>query len=150
MRSPLTDSDLIQMREGWKNNEDIADQISLLGFQHIRDVKSKTADYVFLNTLVNSEFPRYYISYTTGYVRSVTKTRRWFNHKRIDPTMTPINRELFSDQRDRLLIILRNVLKKVKYSGDVSFFEAWKKTQLNLPDFLQEYRGKIIGNKFGF
>ena len=129
-----------ELGKGLNTEQDIVDAITSLGFERKNiGAEKKTADYLFVDPEGNS---KKYISYTTGYVRynELGKTG-WRGTERV--IKTPVSRALFTDVKDRLLLILRIALK------NTNLYNMWKKSKLPIKEFIQTKKHTIAAKKFG-
>jgi len=106
--NPTLRKSLDELGAGLKTDEDIVKAIEAAGFKRIPSTGAeRSADYAFEDPSAKDH--KRYISYTNGYVRALwTSNGPW---SKGTTHMTPITRDMLSDSRDRLLLILRRAIK---------------------------------------
>jgi hypothetical protein len=117
--------------------EDIVNAIVKLGFKK-SSRRTKTGDYVF----ENPENSTFYTSTTNGYVRYTDPTATYWRTGEPITTKTPISKYIFPDAKDRLLIILRLIMKKQ------GLWKTWKNKKLSAGEFFHQYRGLVTSRNF--
>jgi hypothetical protein len=118
--------------------DEIPKMIQKFGFEQVPVKKgSSSADHAFYDPVSKLR----YTSNDSGYVRYYDPTATLWRTGEPVTTKTPISKYKL-DLRDRLLVILRRVMK-IK-----GFYGSWMKSKLTVKDFVVDHRGELLGKKF--
>jgi hypothetical protein len=149
------------MKEGFKNDEEIALAIEKFGFEREKTGLERTADYRFIDNS-NPRDPKTYISYDTGYIRVNSKSGSPFtvprdkqgNVKRdaagnVIPGVAkgPITKAILMSLTDRLCFILRRAMKQAGVYNE--WLKSNKKRGTTVPEFFETHSGYLSGQKYG-
>jgi hypothetical protein len=144
--SPRIKKSLERIGKPFKTDQEIVDAIVKMGYIQTNK-RNRTAEYTFYDPKSGNE----YATYSTGYVRAIMEPSGWAKRfmKATQKNMTPITRFMIPTTRERLLVVLRRVLKQS------DLYHMWKKSAPKMDsddpvgDFFQVKRGAIIGKKYG-
>lgn len=141
--SPVMKKSLDELGKLFKTEDDIIKAIEKLGYKR-HSMKHRSSEYAFRNP---EDPERTYITYTDGSVRLMNTSVSWYT-KQPKTNMGRVSMQILPTLRDRLLLILRVILKKNE------IYQAWLKSADNLKsddpvgDFLHKKRGYIAGKKY--
>ena len=135
--TPALKKSLDELGKGFENDKEIYDAIIFLGFEDAKTGRETSADYVFLDPTAEDD-----VSYQNGYVRSISKSKSFFN-RGVGIGKGPSTKSRLETPRERLLFILRRAMKEYK------LFDEWKKSGKPAKEFIHSMRGSLHGKKYG-
>lgn len=136
----LTERDIEFMKKIVPDEKTAIEQIVACGYELLEPKNNtRTADAIF-----RDKYGRRYVSYSNGYVRHIQPKHyiNYFSKEKVE-YMSPLVDYMIPDRFDRLLVILRNALKKA------GLWKEWTKNRAPLKDWMHSKRGRIQGRKLG-